>query len=137
MKWQRLDDGASFCPEHKATFGPLEQCPGCIAGSIAVFDQEAAERAPADAPAGCRTSVERERWFTGAANWARRQARAFVKDTSGEFPMAGPAVAAKFLAEALKAERAAAALTAVRERRAYVKELRAERARLRGGGGRR
>lgn len=140
MKWRRLDDGASFCEKHQKTFGPLEVCPSCGTEAITVIDQPGAEAAATivDAPAGTRTSVERERWFTGVANWARRQARSLVNCEIGEGgdQFGGAHAGAKLLAEAIKAERAAAALCAIRERRAYVKQLRDERARLRRGGNR-
>lgn len=127
-KWTRHGAGLR-CDKHDQVFGRLGQCPQCVGDPVERPGAEG-ERALPPAPTGCRTSVEHEVWLTAIADFALEQAR---KLCSGKGRI-NYSTGAKFLECAIKANRAAAVeFTATRERRAYIKELRAERARLRRG----
>ena len=120
MHW--IPEGNGYrCIRHGTTFGRLAHCVQCetAPGSIEV----SSEALPV-APAGCVTSLDHERWFTTTSKYLARVAKAL---TEGQPPYTEPMppTGAKFIAESIKARRAAMELTLTREDDAIIE--RAER----------
>lgn len=123
-----IQDGSHFCPAHGERYGALEQCPRCIDDPAPRPDVGADDEiALPPPPAGCASGIEHERKFTELADLGEAWAR---KAATGK--KANPSTAAKLLAEAVKARRAAAASAKEREDRAFAVELKRRVSELRG-----
>lgn len=123
MAWTINADGDRYCVRHDvAMLGALDVCAQCVADP---------GPAPADAPDvplppapdGCESTEAHERKFTALAEFSEAMARELARDPG----KAG--TAAKLIAEAVKARRAAAAIAKDREQRAFVAELEKRRRR--------
>ena len=118
------------CKRHDVRYGALEQCPRCAGGDPAPAPQDVPDD-PAPAPEGCKTSAEREAWYTTLAEAALSDAAALIEQRGAGDPESAwhVEVAIKSHREtAIKAMRAAGELGAEREADWLVAQRKREQA---------
>lgn len=140
MPWQRQADGSFDCLRHGSTWKAAKpSCAKCKTDPGPAVLAVEAVTVP-EAPAGCMSSIERERWFSDLALAAAADAQRLADGTK---PVEGKAAEVNFHAEAnivkhrelaLKLGRAASDLALRREDEHIVavrdKELEARAARM-------
>lgn len=112
--WRR--DGEKLICEH-GTFELPVSCPVCAAEQPEADDDEVDEPLPPP-PDGCFSLEQHESWFGALADKARDTANNLADQD--ELDIKDQSVIAKLWDTAIKARRAAAEFSAIRERRAYV-----------------